>query len=338
MPRTTVQGYLTAIKNGVTANDVDQAVSNQKQTNQPKRHVTIETGTDTAVASSSSTQIKTLDELLKATNVDLNVWVVERHAINKWEVVLREPATTVGGAGDDAVISTSKDGAKSTLWTRASNQPMHEELYQIKIWLKRKSPQIIAGESILAKIRAHAPFLPTPAIRRKKLASRRALEVCIMDPHIGLLCQKPEADAAWDIDLAAATIMDSIDDLVEKASAFGPFEQAFMPFGNDFVHSDTVFHTTTTGTAQPESIAWHHVYERAEEIAIQMVERLRAVAKELYIYEVPGNHSRMADYTLRTCSAPTSVPIPMFTFALTRHPTSFTSSAPTSSVTSTVTL
>jgi hypothetical protein len=127
---------------------------------------------------------------------------------------------------------------------------------------------------------------------------RRAFEICIMDPHVGLLCQKPEADAPWDLDMSAMAIMRSIDDLVAKAKNFGPFEQAFLPFGNDFVHSDTVFHTTTAGTGQPEAIAWHAVYDRAESIAIEMVNRLRKVAKHLYVYEVPGNHSRMADFTL----------------------------------------
>ena len=67
-----------------------------------KEHVTVETQQDTTVASSCSPQIKSLEDLLRATKVDLNIWEVERHVINKWEVAMREPATTVGGAGDSA--------------------------------------------------------------------------------------------------------------------------------------------------------------------------------------------------------------------------------------------
>jgi hypothetical protein len=265
---------------------------------EPKRHVTLDTDKDSAIASSCSSQIKSLEQLLAATKVDLTTWEVERHTINKWEVAMREPATTVGGAGDKAKISTGLHGEQSTLWTRGSSVPFHEELWQVKVWLKRKSPQILAGQALLKRLEEHAPHFPIPELRKKKLPYRRAFEICIMDPHIGLLCERPEADAPWNIDLSAAHIMSAIDDLTEKGLVFGPFEQAFLPFGNDFVHSDTVFHTTTAGTNQPEAVAWHHVYERAEAIAIEMVKKLREVAKELFIYEIPGNHSRMADFTL----------------------------------------
>jgi len=264
----------------------------------PKSYVDFDQKKNEACASSCHPSITTLEQLLEATKVDLSVWEVERHTINKWEVAMREPATTVGGSGNDAVVSEGRHGEKSTLWTRASNKPLHENLWQIKIWLKRKSPQIMAGESLIAKLESMAPVLVLPPVRYKSLPHKRAFELCVMDPHIGLLCQQPEADAPWDMDLSASHIMAAIEDLVKKAENFGPFEQAFMPFGNDFVHSDNVFHTTTAGTNQPEAIAWHAVYEKAEAIAIAMVERMRSVAKEVYVYEVPGNHSRMADFTL----------------------------------------
>lgn len=300
----TLRGKLTRyrrvlnIKTARPPGGVAMEVEESEKSPPIKEHVTVETQQDTTVASSCSPQIKSLEDLLKATKVDLNIWEVERHVINKWEVAMREPATTVGGAGDSAEVVRNKDGSAHTLWTRGSNIPMHEDLYQVKVWLRRKSPQILAGQALLKRLEANAPHLPLPDLRRKKLPHRRAFEICIMDPHIGLLCEEPEADAPWDIKRSAATIMSAIDDLMDKASTFGPFEQAFLPFGNDFVHSDTVFHTTTAGTGQPEAIAWHHVYEQAENIAIEMVEKLRQVAKELYIYEIPGNHSRMADFTL----------------------------------------
>lgn len=240
----------------------------------PKKHVTLEADDVAAVASSCDDRIQTVDDLLRVTKVDLAVWEIERHVVNKWEVAMKQ------------------ENANGRV------TPIVEPLFQIKIWLRRKKPLVVAAQDLLAKIKESAPLLAPRRLKFRKLPHRRALELCIMDPHIGLLCHQPEADAPWDIDLAAATILAAIDDLVEKAKAFGPFEQAFMPFGNDFTHADNVFHTTTAGTGQPEAIAWHHVYVRAQGIAIEMVNRLRPVAKEIYIYEVPGNHSRMADFTL----------------------------------------
>ena len=257
---------------------------------------------DTACAESVDPDLKDVQTLCRVCKIDLTLWEIERQYVGKHEVAMREPATTVGGAGNDAVISHGKHGEQSTLWTRASRIPLKVPLFQVKVWVKKKGPQILAGEALLARIRAAAPLLafagPLSRFRREVLPYRHAVEIDIMDPHLGLLCQKPEADAPWDLELAEAAIMLALEDLIVKAEKFGPFEQAFMPFGNDFVHSDTVFHTTTAGTAQPEAISWHRVYEAAERVAIAMVDRLRTVAKELYIYEVPGNHSRMADFTL----------------------------------------
>lgn len=255
---------------------------------------------DTGTVETNNPTIKTLDALLKHMKVDLSVWEVEKHVINKWEVAMREPATTICDADGSPLISKKPTGEKWTLWTRKSRKPLHEPLYQVKAWLRRKTPQIRAAESLLATIERKAPILKSP-FRRNGAAvkrPRRALEVCVMDPHIGLLCQKPEADAEWDLEIASRVVLETMDDLLDKARKFGPFEQAFMPFGNDFVHSDNVFHTTTAGTLQPEAISWHRVYEAAERVAINMVHKLCLVAEHVHIYEVPGNHSRMADFTL----------------------------------------
>lgn len=118
-----------------------------------------------------------------------------------------------------------------------------------------------------------------------------------MDPHIGLRTFYPEGDGPQDLESAAQFIMTAMDDLIEKARPFGPFEEVFMPFGNDFVHADGVFHTTTAGTPQPEMEAYHKTFVFAKMVAIEMVNRLRKVAP-VRIYEVPGNHSRVTDFTL----------------------------------------
>lgn len=254
-----------------------------KKLAKPKEEFSFESWTDEAVAQSISSKIRTVEHLLEFAKVDLKIWEVERYVINKWDM---------------GSMPRSTRKSEDEKWLRPSTKPTLTGLVQVKVWLKRKEPRAIAIQSLLETLSEMAPVLHIPAIRRVKMKERRALEVCVMDPHVGLLCGYPEADAAWDLDRAAAMIMESMDSLIERAKVFGPFEQVFMPFGNDFVHSDTVFHTTTAGTGQPESISWHHVYDKAERIAIAMVERLREVAKEVRIYQVPGNHSRMADFTI----------------------------------------
>jgi len=239
---------------------------------------------DCASLTSKSPAIRTLEDLLAVAKIDLTIWEVDRHEINQWQIARK--------ATDSKLVY--QDG-KRTGYSYDSGGMNVEPLWQVKAWLKRRTPLETALASLLGEIHKKAPTFQR--IKRPKLKARRSLELSIMDPHIGLLCGRPEADGTWDLDIVAAEIMACIDDLVEKASVFGPFEQVFCPFGNDFVHSDDVFHRTTAGTLQPESISWHKVYQVAEQIAIKMVERLRQVAP-VTVYEVPGNHSRMADYTL----------------------------------------
>jgi len=260
IPRTTLRRWLEA----------DPASESQESWS-------YEAGTNTAVISAKSRTIRTLEAALKEANTDLSVWEVDRHKINKWD----------GFAKVDS--RRDKWGSQHKLAT--------VELWQVKVWLRRKSPVTTSLEALLAKISENATLLPAPRRPRPKRAPQRCLEVCVMDPHLGLLCQQPEADAEWDLDLAAQTVLEAMDTLIERAGAFGPFEQAVMPFGNDFVHCDTVFHTTTAGTGQPEAIDWHRVYVAAEALAIEMVKRLRRVAK-VFVYQIPGNHSRQTDFTL----------------------------------------
>lgn len=63
----------------------------------------------------ASTRITTLEQLLDACRVDLDVWAVERYVINKWEVGAKGPTGEI-------VI---------------------EPLFQVKAWLARKFPEAI---------------------------------------------------------------------------------------------------------------------------------------------------------------------------------------------------
>lgn len=269
-----------------------------------RQHVTSEFGQDSGVLSSLHASIRTVDALLKAAEVDLSIWEVEKQIINKWEVVMREPATTVGGAGDDALISVGRHGEQSTLWTRKSNKPLHEPLWQVKVWLRRRTPRETALSSLLRTIEEKAPLLPKirfPKVRTDIKDEEKALEVSIMDPHIGMLCFKGESDDPQNLESGAGLVLQAMDDLIRKgqiAAGREIFDQAFMPFGNDFTHTDNIEGATTAGTNQPEAISYHAVYDVAERVAIEMVNKLRRVARKVYVYEIPGNHSRVTDFTL----------------------------------------
>ena len=126
----------------------------------------------------------------------------------------------------------------------------------------------------------------------------RQLEICIMDPHFGMHCSKPDSDHTWSMDEAEETVMWAINRLLEQALQYGEiYNRVVFPFGNDFLHADNIYHTTTKGTNQPEMVSWHDAYKRGVALAIRMVERLREVAP-VSVYQIPGNHSVHSDYTM----------------------------------------
>lgn len=75
--------------------------------------------------SSKSKRIKTLEQLLEAAQVDLSVWYVERHKINKWEVGAKashKDLTFTGGKIDGTIL---EEGLTV------------EPLFQVTAWLRR---------------------------------------------------------------------------------------------------------------------------------------------------------------------------------------------------------
>lgn len=219
------------------------------------------------------TKIETEEELLKHAGIDMELYEIDRVVVNNWEVAGKKAKNQWEG-----------------VWKTG--------LRQIKITLKRKKEDHLSVEKILAKIEAASPLvLPINYKKPKKVKHRRALEISIMDPHYGMLCYQGESDHSWSLEQCEQLCMWAVDSLIERAQAYGPFDEIVFPFGNDFMHHDNLDHTTTKGTLQPEGLSFQHVYERAIELAITMVERLAELAP-VKIIQVSGNHDHIAAFTL----------------------------------------
>jgi len=94
-----------------------------------------------------------------------------------------------------------------------------------------------------------------------------------------------------------------VNNLLALGEHYGPFEEILFPFGNDYLHAEMMpmgkgaGHTTSAGTAQPEMMAWHHVYLRGEKLLIQAIEMMKDKAPVILL-EVPGNHDRYSAFTM----------------------------------------
>lgn len=237
---------------------------------------TISGNYDGQVLTLRSGTIRTLEGAMTEANVDQAVWEVERYVVNKWDCV-----------------------AKIATGFRESREEHLEatELWQVKVWLRRKKPESRSIETLLEQLAKNGPKVPKLRRHAKRTKHRRELEISIVDPHLGMKAYPPAADREWSTEECEQMKLGLVERLLKAASPYEPFERILLVLGNDLLHSDNVFHTTTQGTGQPESESWHHIYVRAELLGIAEIDRLKQVAP-VKVIVVPGNHDRQSTFTL----------------------------------------
>lgn len=237
---------------------------------------------DSIIIDYVGTHIQTPEQLIEESEIDLNIWEVAEVNINNWEVG--------GKINQNRQDEEGKTSAEQRLWKMP--------LKQIKIKLRRKSNEKLALESLLDIIGDKSKQVPLiKRANRPNKPHKRSLEISIMDPHYGLQCYKPSSDMQWSLEECEEICMWAIEDLIKKAQSHGPFEEIIFPFGNDYMHHDNMNHETTRGTSQPEGLSWSYIYERAEILAINMVERMKQEAT-VRVVSIPGNHDHHSAYTL----------------------------------------
>jgi hypothetical protein len=212
---------------------------------------------------------ETIPHLLDAAEVDTDKWDVYRKVVNRW------------------------GSAENPCW-------------QVKAWLKPVEVDLAeqllktALDSLAASSKPMAPLNWTNGTKAPGHA-RRALEISIMDPHLGGVFYAPASEHSWDLDQCVRLWRYGIAKVLERAAPYGPFERLVFPLGNDFMHADNVFHTTTAGTGQPEMAAIHHVACLGEQLLIQTIEELAAQVPHIDVLFVPGNHSRWTEFMMARC-------------------------------------
>ena len=230
--------------------------------------------------------VRTLEDLLKICKVDLETWEVKKHVINKWEVVMREPATTVGGRGDNAELS---DGGNS-IWTRGSHIPVKEPLYQVKAWLeKRKGATDTKILLDMFKNKAEK-FAPKSFAYKKPGKERNCLYVLnIQDLHLSKLANHAETgESDWDIRIAERAFNTAVADLMDKAPR-DRIEEVVVIVGSDMVQVDNDASQTSKGTYVDSDSRLSKTYDVCTNMLVQNIEKLAQNFK-VRVIAFPGNH------------------------------------------------
>lgn len=235
------------------------------------RRMEIDKKDNTCTVTVRSADIKTLDALVKYSQVDLEIWEVERHIANSWEVTIGADKTKTG-------------------------RPETFTNFQIKAWFRRRQAQSIdtVRADFIRDAKKHAPKYKPVTYKTKTTGNM--LEISIPDMHIGQLSWGKETGEDYDVATARALYLDAFYYLLDEGRRFN-VDHIVIPVGNDFFNVASEDLTTVHGTPQQEDGRVIRTYTIAREMLVSAIDHARQVAP-VTIIPVYGNHGGERIYYL----------------------------------------
>jgi hypothetical protein len=234
-------------------------------------------------------RIKTLEDLIKACEIDVNVWEVLTFEVNKWEV----------GRKAKEVSLKWKKGV-STGIVEDSGTIFVEPLFQVKAKLSRRKLDKDLGkqkEAVMAELRGYTQSLDLTKVLTKYTKANVAfsgakkdcaLEINIPDLHIGKLSWGEETGDDYDIKIAVARYKSAITELIGRTN-ISQIERFILVVGHDFLNVDGKNNLTTAGTPQSSDSRFYKMVQVGKKLLIETINELSLISF-VDVMVVPGNH------------------------------------------------
>jgi len=178
------------------------------------------------------------------------------------------------------------------------------QLIQSKATFKRVITEELEN-AILSFVRKYVKAIPKPKLKPARDNGGDGYMVAwgLWDAHIGLYAWNEEVGEDYDLMMGANRINNSIDDMVSEISSY-KINKILMPIGNDFMHFDSVRHTTAFGEHFLDTdTRYAKVYQTGLLCLAYMVERALEICDDIELIYVPGNHDMTSAFTLTVALA-----------------------------------
>ena len=116
------------------------------------------------------------------------------------------------------------------------------------------------------------------------------------DIHIGKYTNELETGEQYDCETAVVRVLEGIEGLIQKSKGFN-IDRVLFCVGNDVLHIDNVYNTTTKGTHQDTDGKWWEHYEIALMLYVKCIETLRQIAPVDVIHSM-SNHDYQSGFHL----------------------------------------
>ena len=172
---------------------------------------------------------------------------------------------------------------------------------ELKRWQKDLDQAGLLGrihEGLIADLRAERAKRPKPrkhgAVKRPTEALVR--EISAADLHVGKYAWDDEVGASYDVEIAEATFAHAILESDEKSARLaGSLGDTIYVAGNDFLQTDNLAGTTTSGTYVDTDTRYIRSFRRGFRLHRWAIDRL-AERGNVIVKVVPGNHDRLTAF------------------------------------------
>jgi hypothetical protein len=173
-------------------------------------------------------------------------------------------------------------------------------------WLKNDSSSIFirneegfmsyedVKDELIAEMKKYAPKYPT--LKREKITDGHLLIIDPADIHIGKLSLQEETNNEYNIEIAKKRSIEGVHGIVTKAQGF-PVDKIILVIGNDILHVDNPFRTTTAGTKQDTDGMWWLAFREAKDLYVKIIEYLVTIA-DVEVVFCPSNHDFASGFML----------------------------------------
>ncbi len=238
-----------------------------------------EEGDKSEVTFETSHPVRTLEDAIRFGEVDTTVWRVAKWECTSWETVTK--ARKVTGQDEQGKPVVQEVAERHHLW---------------RVWMRLErvisKPVSDAIESVFARHAEKAPIYSPPS----HIGGQVLLHFDLMDVHFGKLAWRGETGQDYDLRIAEQVFANAVDDLILEAMGRN-VERIILPFGNDYVHTDSGQPTTTSGTLVEVDGRRDKIYAIALMAFIRAIERMMEIAP-VDVVRVPGNHDEDSSLTM----------------------------------------
>ena len=143
-------------------------------------------------------------------------------------------------------------------------------------------------------IEKHSPHYPS--VKRDVKYNNHLLVINPADIHIGKYANQLETGDGYNVEIACERVLEGLQGLIDKSKGFD-VDRVLFCIGNDILHIDNVYNTTTAGTNQDVDGKWWEHFEIALALYVKCVEILREIAPVDVIHSM-SNHDYQSGFHL----------------------------------------